>query len=1030
MSAEQYTEFYQERVNKRMIEKLKQDILSSEHSWFTKRDRGVEAVLKKSELKIKEIESEIQKTPCEHSKKLLDSLIESHENLKQVHDKYSKLPSCNRIKTLCNSNKQNNDNMSAEQQKVPVQETVDEQAIDFLETQILESLKDNKKYESLKQTTLMDIEVKRQPMAESLKNTGDKIKSIDDDLALVENILKYMPKDNPEYDNIKKSYDDIKSRNAILKNSNEHEKKRHDNLVKQYDDLKQKYRNCEQIYNNLMKEKQQNTLEDNLKYIENMVNKIKSIISHPINPMDVRTKYDENCYHELVFDLELLDNQIKLSKKNTDEMRLKLDNKTFTTKDIEDFRFFSDRCYRINNDATTYPNYPEELSTMSDDELYNNSVILREKVKELLEQAKDQRAEEMKLMIVINVKEKYDKFTFNIEPYAENIETHFEKNENNLLLYSILLCFAGIFSFFTYKYYNELLQAALFFCVIDFSAKIFDIIFKIYNFAVSNTPSDEPIELKLEFEIPDRQISKEYDFTDQKSEFKTHDCATNEKSEFKSINSENKEPMLKRNKFDELKTMNFIADSFDNYDKFSGKKKSNVIRPDSAKPEILPIQTNNKLSSFGNYDKFSGKKRSNIIRCNSTISKTLLIQPNNKLSLFGNYDKFSGKKKSNVIKYNLIKSKTLFSQTNNNTSDKFIHKKSHKELTLIDPTDMKKYNDIANKFENEFAGNTLLYVDLPHYIPYSCKLNDSLNNESPVTFETNNDTYQIVHSHAKLKRVYLSKFSNHFTNVEGDRDTEPEKYRGIYTKLSAVRAFEKLDPTHSFSVRQIDYCFKTKQTNDKVKKDEILQEVIDKAFDAIGKTINDTNSSEQTTLYKSVSSKDFFEQYLDKLLAFPNGFESYKKEFEQKLSEDNKFFSVCQIGWPYRLSKEGVMYCSPSNKDYKECTLCTDYKKCNCLKLSYDHRSCDYDDWDHNCDLYMRHDTLGPIEISSMGYRVDSNSLSNQLKYSNVDPSNYSDYHKQIIDGSLQQTIGGGIGIDRLLMCILNKNFVSEINPN
>ena len=62
-----------------------------------------------------------------------------------------------------------------------------------------------------------------------------------------------------------------------------------------------------------------------------------------------------------------------------------------------------------------------------------------------------------------------------------------------------------------------------------------------------------------------------------------------------------------------------------------------------------------------------------------------------------------------------------------------------------------------------------------------------------------------------------------------------------------------------------------------------------------------------------------------------------------------------------------------------------------------------------------------------MGIRVDEKSLVSQLKIANAEERLAFDYHKQILNGELPLTIGGGIGQSRLCMFILQKAHIGEV---
>jgi len=101
--------------------------------------------------------------------------------------------------------------------------------------------------------------------------------------------------------------------------------------------------------------------------------------------------------------------------------------------------------------------------------------------------------------------------------------------------------------------------------------------------------------------------------------------------------------------------------------------------------------------------------------------------------------------------------------------------------------------------------------------------------------------------------------------------------------------------------------------------------------------------------------------------------------------------------------------------------------------IGYTHgsRAFDYDDWTMNGDLIVydkMHDRA--IELSSMGVRVDSQAMLAQHKHLELSADRLdSDYHRGILDGSLPQTVGGGIGQSRVAMFLLQKKTIAEVQP-
>ncbi|MBR6512504.1 MAG: aspartate--ammonia ligase, partial [Clostridia bacterium] len=94
----------------------------------------------------------------------------------------------------------------------------------------------------------------------------------------------------------------------------------------------------------------------------------------------------------------------------------------------------------------------------------------------------------------------------------------------------------------------------------------------------------------------------------------------------------------------------------------------------------------------------------------------------------------------------------------------------------------------------------------------------------------------------------------------------------------------------------------------------------------------------------------------------------------------------------------------------------------------HDGRAPDYDDWALNGDILVWNEILGAsFELSSMGIRVDSKSLKEQLKKAGAEDRLQYAYHQQIIDGTLPLTIGGGIGQSRMCMFMLEKAHIGEV---
>ena len=106
----------------------------------------------------------------------------------------------------------------------------------------------------------------------------------------------------------------------------------------------------------------------------------------------------------------------------------------------------------------------------------------------------------------------------------------------------------------------------------------------------------------------------------------------------------------------------------------------------------------------------------------------------------------------------------------------------------------------------------------------------------------------------------------------------------------------------------------------------------------------------------------------------------------------------------------------------------------------HDGRAPDYDDWTTpnsdgflglNGDILIWYPVLGhSVELSSMGIRVDKEALLRQLALEGKEERKELYFHKRLLDGTLPQSIGGGIGQSRLCMILLHKAHVGEIQAS
>ena len=97
----------------------------------------------------------------------------------------------------------------------------------------------------------------------------------------------------------------------------------------------------------------------------------------------------------------------------------------------------------------------------------------------------------------------------------------------------------------------------------------------------------------------------------------------------------------------------------------------------------------------------------------------------------------------------------------------------------------------------------------------------------------------------------------------------------------------------------------------------------------------------------------------------------------------------------------------------------------------HDGRAPDYDDWQLNGDILFYNDVLGhALEISSMGIRVDAESLDRQLTERGCDDRRTLPFHKMLLNDELPLTIGGGIGQSRLCMLMMGRAHIGEVQSS
>ena len=277
----------------------------------------------------------------------------------------------------------------------------------------------------------------------------------------------------------------------------------------------------------------------------------------------------------------------------------------------------------------------------------------------------------------------------------------------------------------------------------------------------------------------------------------------------------------------------------------------------------------------------------------------------------------------------------------------------------------------------------LLRVSAPAFVDKDSGLNDNLNGvERPVAFDIKEDkskTCEVVHSLAKWKRYALNRYGF-------------KTYEGLYTDMVAIRRDEELDNIHSIYVDQWDW---EKIINKSDRNIDYLKDTVKHIYSAIKKT--EKYMAIQFEYISEMLPKDIFFITSEELLQkYPD---KTVKERERLIAKEHGAVFIMQIG----------KYLSNGEK--------------------HDGRAPDYDDWELNGDILVYYPILDiALELSSMGIRVDENSMVSQLKISKCEDRMNLPFHKAIINKELPYTIGGGIGQSRLCMFFLRKAHIGEIH--
>ncbi len=292
---------------------------------------------------------------------------------------------------------------------------------------------------------------------------------------------------------------------------------------------------------------------------------------------------------------------------------------------------------------------------------------------------------------------------------------------------------------------------------------------------------------------------------------------------------------------------------------------------------------------------------------------------------------------------------------------------------------------IKDTFQTKLAAAlNLQRVSAPLFVEKNSGLNDDLNGvERPVGFDIKQTGVEavIVHSLAKWKRMALALY-------------QFEPGTGLYTDMNAIRRDEETDNLHSIYVDQWDW---EKIIRPEDRNLDFLKQTVLKIAGVLAETCDELKKN-----YPQITTQITKDVHFISSLELEEKYPALSpKERERAITKEYGTVFVSQIGGPL---KNG---------------------------LPHDGRAPDYDDWALNGDLLVYNTVLkDAFEISSMGIRVDADSLARQLEAAHCTERTQYPYHKMILENKLPLTIGGGIGQSRLCMLMLGKAHIGEVQSS
>ncbi|QQO11084.1 aspartate--ammonia ligase [Breznakiella homolactica] len=302
---------------------------------------------------------------------------------------------------------------------------------------------------------------------------------------------------------------------------------------------------------------------------------------------------------------------------------------------------------------------------------------------------------------------------------------------------------------------------------------------------------------------------------------------------------------------------------------------------------------------------------------------------------------------------------------------------------------------VKDFFEHNLSAELRLSrVTSPLFVPRGSGINDDLNGiERPVRFpvkQLGEAEMEVVQSLAKWKRMALADYGY-------------PQGKGLYTDMNALRPDDDIDAIHSIYVDQWDWELVMRPED---RKRSFLMSVVSRIYEVLKRTefvVSEQYPSIVPILPETITilhAEDALQQYPDLT----------PQERERELAREHGAVFIMGIGGPL---SDGIPHGG---------------------------RAPDYDDWTTgtedgltglNGDIIVwnpvREDSM---ELSSMGIRVNEESLLRQLALTDQEARKDLFWHRRLLSGEFPQTIGGGIGQSRLCMFFLRKAHIGEVQAS